>query len=161
MPLSQVAAREDNRLYFDWGNGLTDSLIMQHKQRIREGVKPTGGSARNATECVSTVQQGEDQGGGQGFDGLSLFTIGSRKVFIYNRTSKSLWIKIFFPPELAIEPFRLTFLKLQKKKITACAAKSVLRTVHTHPSAEVFLRSMRKWGGSFAEVYFIKCPHPT
>jgi len=104
---------------------------------------------------------GRRSGGGQGFDGLSLFTIGSRKVFIYNRTSKSLWIKIFFPPELAIVPFRLTFLKLQKKKITACAAKSVLRTVHTHPSAEVFLRSMRKWGGSFAEVYFIKCPHPT
>ena len=36
---------------------------MQHKQRSREGVKPTGGSARNATECVATVQKGEDQGG--------------------------------------------------------------------------------------------------
>ncbi len=51
------------------------------------------------------------------------------------------------------------FLKLQKKKTTACAAKSVLRTVHTYPSAEVFLRSMRKWGRSFAEVFFIKCSH--
>ena len=38
---------------------------MQHKQRIREGVKPTGGSASNATECVATVQKGEDQGGGK------------------------------------------------------------------------------------------------
>ncbi len=44
------------------GNDLTDSLIMKHKQRIREGVNPTGGSAYNATECVSTVQRGEDQG---------------------------------------------------------------------------------------------------
>jgi hypothetical protein len=44
MRLSQIAAREDNRLYFDqgWGKDLTDSLVMQHKQRIREGVKPTG-----------------------------------------------------------------------------------------------------------------------
>ena len=66
-PLSQIAAREDNRLYFDqgWGKDLTDSLIMQHKQRIREGVKPTGGSARNAMERVATVQKGEDQGGGK------------------------------------------------------------------------------------------------
>jgi hypothetical protein len=64
-PLSQIAAREDNRLYFDQGGGkdLTDSLIMQYKQRIREGVKPTGGSERNASECVATVQRGEDQGG--------------------------------------------------------------------------------------------------
>jgi hypothetical protein len=98
---------------------------------------------------------------GQGFRLLSLSTIGPRKVFIYNRTSKSLWIKIFFPPEFVIVPFRLVFLKLQKKKITACAAKSVLRTVHTYPSPEVFLRSIGKWGGSFAEVYFIKCPHLT
>ncbi len=44
------------------GNDLTDSLIMQHKQRIREGVNPTGGSVRKATEYVATVQQGEDQG---------------------------------------------------------------------------------------------------
>jgi len=36
---------------------------MQHKQSIREGVHPTGGSAHNATDCVATVQQGEDQGG--------------------------------------------------------------------------------------------------
>jgi hypothetical protein len=34
---------------------------MHHKQRIREGVHPTGGSACNATDCVATVQQGEDQ----------------------------------------------------------------------------------------------------
>jgi hypothetical protein len=108
---------------------LTDSLIMQHKQRIREGVKPTGGSERNASECVATVQQGEDQGVGHVFDGLSLFTIGSRKVFIYNRTSKSLWIKIFFPPELVIVPFRLMF---QKKKITASATKVCsARSTHT------------------------------
>ena len=39
--------------------------MQQHKQRIREGVNPTGGSARNATECVATVQKGEDQGGGK------------------------------------------------------------------------------------------------
>ena len=58
-----------------------------------------------------------------------------------------------------IVPFRLTFLKLPKKQITASAAKSVLHTVHTYPSAEVFLRSIRKWGGSFVEVLFIKCPH--
>ena len=38
---------------------------MQHKQRIREGVHPTAGSAHNATDCVATVQQGEDQGGGK------------------------------------------------------------------------------------------------
>ncbi len=31
------------------GKDLTDSLIMQQKQRIREGVKQTGGSAHNAT----------------------------------------------------------------------------------------------------------------
>jgi hypothetical protein len=104
------------------GNDLTDSLIMHHKQRIREGVKPTGGSARNATECVATVQQGEDQG----------------------------WGKDTLPAHV---------LETSKKKITACAAKSVLRTVHTYPSAEVFLRSIRKWGGSFAKVFFIKCPH--
>ena len=36
------------------GTDLTDSLIMQQKQRIREGVKQTGGSARNATECVTS-----------------------------------------------------------------------------------------------------------
>ena len=61
-PLSQIAAREDNRLYFDqeWGKDLTDSLIMQHKQRIREGVNPTGGSARNSTEFVATVQKREE-----------------------------------------------------------------------------------------------------
>ncbi len=34
-------------------------------------------------------------------------------------------------------------------------------TRSTHPSPEVFLRSMRKWGGCFAEVFFIKCPHHT
>ena len=63
-PLSQIAAREDNRLYFDqgWDKDLTDFLIMQHKKRIREGVNPTGGSGRNATECVAT---GEDQGWGK------------------------------------------------------------------------------------------------
>ena len=39
--LSQVAAREDNRLYCNQGGGqdLMDSLIMQHKQRIREGAE--------------------------------------------------------------------------------------------------------------------------
>ncbi len=31
----------------------------------------------------------------------------------------------------------------------------MLHTVHTDPSVEVFLRSMRKWGGSFVEFYFI------
>ena len=52
-------------MYFDQGGGndFTDSLIIHHKQRIREGVKPTGGSACNATECVATVQKGKDQGG--------------------------------------------------------------------------------------------------
>ena len=48
------------------GKDLTDSLIMQQKQRIREGVKQTGGSARNATECVATVQKGEEQVGSRG-----------------------------------------------------------------------------------------------
>jgi hypothetical protein len=65
--LSQIAARDDIRLYFDQGGGkdLTDSLIMQHNQRIPEGEKPTGGSGLNTTECVTTVQTGEDQGGGR------------------------------------------------------------------------------------------------
>ncbi len=45
------------------GKDLTDSLIMYQKQRIREGVKQTGGSTRNGTECVVTVQQGEEQVG--------------------------------------------------------------------------------------------------
>ena len=48
-----------------------------------------------------------------------------------------------------------------KKKNHGCAAKYVLHTVNTYPSPEVFLRSMRKWGGCFAEVFFIKCPHHT
>ena len=39
---------------------------MQQKQCIREGVKQTGGSARNATECVATVQKGEEQLGSRG-----------------------------------------------------------------------------------------------
>jgi hypothetical protein len=39
------------------GKDLTDSLFMQQKQCIREGVKQTGGLTRNATECVATVQQ--------------------------------------------------------------------------------------------------------
>ena len=45
--------------------------------------------------------------------------------------------------------------EIEKKKFTADAAKSVLLTVHAHPPPEVFLRSIGKWGGSFAEVYFI------
>jgi hypothetical protein len=133
-------------------NDLTDSLIMKHKQRIREGVKSTGGSARNATECVATVQQGEDQGGGQGFDGLSLFTIGSRKVFIYNRTSKSLWIKIFFPPELAIVPFRLMFLKLQKKK-NHDRKKCAPYGPHT-PVGRGFSEEYEEMGGVFCRGLF-------
>jgi hypothetical protein len=46
-------------LYFDqgWGKDLTDSLIMQHKQRNRECVKPTEGSARNATECTKKANR--------------------------------------------------------------------------------------------------------
>jgi hypothetical protein len=48
------------------GKDLTDSLIMQQNQSIREGVKQTGGSARNATECVATVQKGEEQVGSRG-----------------------------------------------------------------------------------------------
>jgi hypothetical protein len=48
------------------GKDLTDSLIMQQKQHIREGVKQTGGSAENATEYVETVQKGEDQVGSRG-----------------------------------------------------------------------------------------------
>jgi len=67
-------------------------------------------------------------------------------------------IKLFFPPEIVIVPFLLMFLK-SKKKITVGAAKSVFLTVHTYPSPEVFLRSMRKccmrkWGGSFPEFFF-------
>ena len=49
----------------------------------------------------------------------------------------------------------------RKKKFTVDAAKCVLLTVHAYPSPEVFWRSIGKWGGSFTEVYFIKCPHPT
>ena len=48
------------------GKDLTDSLIMQQKQRIRDGVKQTGGSARNGTECVAAVQKGEVQVGSRG-----------------------------------------------------------------------------------------------
>ena len=61
------------------GKDLTDSLIMQQKQRIREGVKQTGGSARNATECVATVQQGEEQVGSTG-------SCATREM-VYNRPS--------------------------------------------------------------------------
>jgi hypothetical protein len=46
------------------GKDLTDSLIMQHKQLIREGVKQTGGSTRNATECVVTVTSSKGRGAG-------------------------------------------------------------------------------------------------
>ena len=52
---------------------------MQQKQRIREGVKQTGGSARNATECVATVQKGEEQVGSKG-------SCATREM-IYNRPS--------------------------------------------------------------------------
>ena len=61
------------------GKDLTDSLIMQQKQCIREGVKQTGGSARNATECVATVQKGEEQVGSKG-------SCATREM-IYNRPS--------------------------------------------------------------------------
>ncbi len=61
------------------GKDLTDSLIMQQKQRIREGVKQTGASARNATECVATVQKGEEQVGSRG-------SCATREM-IYNRPS--------------------------------------------------------------------------
>jgi len=93
----------------------------------------------------------------------SLFAIDPRKVFIYDRPSKSFWIKLFFPPVIVIGPYPLMFFWIffYKQKNTADAAKSVLRTVHSYPSPEVFLRSTRKWGGSFAEVFFIKCPHHT
>jgi hypothetical protein len=62
------------------GKDLTDSLIMQQKQRIREGVKQAGGSARNATECVATVQKGEEQVGSRG-------SCATREM-IFNRTSE-------------------------------------------------------------------------
>jgi hypothetical protein len=52
---------------------------MQQKQRIREDVKQTGGSAHNATECVSTVQKGEEQVGSRG-------SCATREM-IYNRSS--------------------------------------------------------------------------
>jgi hypothetical protein len=52
---------------------------MHQKQRIREGVKQTGGSARNATECVVTVQKGEEQVGSRG-------SCATREM-IYNRPS--------------------------------------------------------------------------
>jgi hypothetical protein len=61
------------------GKDLTDSLIMQQKQRIQEGVKQTGGSARNPTECVVTVQEGEEQVGSRG-------SCATREM-IYNRPS--------------------------------------------------------------------------
>ncbi len=61
------------------GKDLTDSLIMQKKQHIREGVKQTKGSARNATECVATVQQGEEQVGSRG-------SCATREM-VYNRSS--------------------------------------------------------------------------
>jgi hypothetical protein len=57
--------------------------------------------------------------------------------------------------------FPVIFLKSKKKKFTDDASKYVLRTVNTYPSPEVFLRSKRKWGESFTEVFFIKCPHHT
>ena len=61
------------------GKDLTDSLIMQQKHRIREGVRQTGGSAHNSTECVSTVQKGEEQVG-------SRASCATREM-IYNRSS--------------------------------------------------------------------------
>ena len=131
------------------GNDLTDSLIMHHKQRIREGVKPTGGSARNATECVATVQQGEDQGWGYAF----LFTIGPRKVFIYNRTSKSLWIQIFFPPELVIVPFRLMFLKLEKKNHGLRRKKCAPHGPHI-PVGRGFSEEYEEMGEVFCRGFF-------
>ena len=48
------------------GKDLTDSLIMQQKQRLREGVLKPGGSTRNAWECVTTVQEGEEEVGATG-----------------------------------------------------------------------------------------------
>jgi hypothetical protein len=48
--------------------------------------------------------------------------------------------------KIAIVPSPLMLSK-SKKKFTADAAKCVLRTVHTYPSPEVFLRSVGKWGG--------------
>jgi hypothetical protein len=39
---------------------------MLQKDRIREGAKQTGGSAHNVTECVVTVQKGEEQVGSRG-----------------------------------------------------------------------------------------------
>jgi hypothetical protein len=50
-------------------------------------------------------------------------------------------------------PFPVIFLKL-KKKITADAAKYVLRTINTYPSPEVFLRSMRELGGLLSSFFF-------
>jgi hypothetical protein len=61
------------------GKDLTDSLIMQQKQSIREGVNQTGGSEHNPTKCVATVQKGEEQVGSRG-------SCPTREM-IYNRTS--------------------------------------------------------------------------
>jgi hypothetical protein len=62
------------------GKDLTDSLIIQQNQSIREGVKQKGGSARNDTECVVTVQKGEEQVGSTGSC--------STREMIYNRSSE-------------------------------------------------------------------------
>jgi hypothetical protein len=48
------------------GKDLTDSLFMQQKQRLKQGVNKKGGSARSASECVSTVMQGEEEVGSTG-----------------------------------------------------------------------------------------------
>ncbi len=48
-----------------------------------------------------------------------------------------------FPPEFVFVPFPIIFLK-SKKKFTDDTTKYVFRTVNTHPSPEVFLRSKPK-----------------
>jgi hypothetical protein len=63
-------------------------------------------------------------------------------------------LNCFFPPEFVFVHLPLMFLK-SKKKIHGWT-----KCVHACPSPKVFLRNIGKWGGAFAEVYFIKCPHP-
>ena len=65
-------------------------------------------------------------------------------------------LNYFFLLKLWLYPFRSCPWN-RKKKITDDAAKCVFLTVHAHPSPEVFRSSIGKWGGSFAEVFFIKC----
>jgi hypothetical protein len=119
-------------VFCEWGGKRFDGLPYHEAQTAHSrGCKS---DRRVSVQCYGVRLDGSTgrrSGVGPGFDGLSLFTIGPRKVFIYNRTSKSLWIKIFFRPELVMVPFRLMFVKLQKKK-SRLAPQKVCSVWSTH-----------------------------